>query len=204
MLSMDSANSNGKPKASGGKHKLPAGRASRQDLTKQPASDAHSGKTTGTSASDAAAAAELSSAHTPAKQPVSSPASSARQPEQQVTPASETADVSASQDAQPQAATPVTKPSAWGGLTNPASSPVTGFRVSGFSTPQGQKAEGTLWPSPLFGTPAAPQAAQGTAGLTTPTSAGAAKKTKPPRKGGLSMFLSGAAEDVQSAIHKAL
>ena len=191
MLSMDSANSNGKLKASGGKHKSPAGRASRQDMTKQLASDAHSDKATIAPASDAAAT-ELSSAHTPAKQSLSSPASSARQPEQQISPVSETADVL--EDAQSQAATPVTKPSAWSSLTNPASSPVTGFRVSGFSTPQGQKAEASLWPSPLSGTPAAPAAAQGTAGLTTPTSAGAAKKPKPPRKGGLSMFLSGAVE----------
>lgn len=81
------------------------------------------------------------------------------------------------------------KPSAWGqARTCP---PAASLRVSGFSTPEKQKADALAWATAASG----PSLDLGTAGSTsTPSSSApsaAAKKVKPPRKGGLSMFLSG-------------
>lgn len=82
------------------------------------------------------------------------------------------------------------KPSAWGqARTCP---PAASLRVSGFSTPEKQKADAPAWATAASG----PSLGFGSAGSTsTPSSSSApsaaAKRVKPPRKGGLSMFLSG-------------
>lgn len=82
------------------------------------------------------------------------------------------------------------KPSAWGqARTCP---PAASLRVSGFSTPEKQKADAPAWATAASG----PSLGFGSVGSTsTPSSSSApsaaAKRVKPPRKGGLSMFLSG-------------
>ncbi|KAL0037443.1 hypothetical protein WJX79_008419 [Trebouxia sp. C0005] len=90
------------------------------------------------------------------------------------------------------AAVATTKPSAWGSSAA-ASSSVASLRVSGFETPLGHRAEGSAWCSPV-GAPMPSPAPLSSSMLGTPPSTGAAKKTKPARKGGLSMFLSGELE----------
>ncbi len=203
-LSMDS--SNGKLKQAGGKHKLGPSRASRQDLSEQP----NQALTTDLSLSTDAGAAALPAAADDAKD-----LSTANVPEcvqdaaeltpsrliptgpthaESVTPAAElsTALSTAQQTAAAAAADTAgssVKPSAWGSCTT-ASSPVASLRISGFTTLLGQKAEGTAWSSPIGGPMTSP-APLGSSLFSTPPSSGAAKKTKPPRKGGLSMFLSG-------------
>ena len=95
-----------------------------------------------------------------------------------------------------QACTPAASASASGSRTSAwghaNSSPVASLRVSGFGTPQGQKAEAPVWATPST---VSPLNFASTGSLTTHSAApsAAAKKAKPPRKGGLSMFLSGAA-----------
>lgn len=80
--------------------------------------------------------------------------------------------------------------SAWGqAQTCP---PAASLRVSGFSTPEKQKADPPAWATAVSG----PFPSFGSAGgISMPSSSSApsaaAKKMKPPRKGGLSMFLSG-------------
>ena len=81
------------------------------------------------------------------------------------------------------------RPSAWGQANT---SPVASFRVSGFSTPQGHRTEPTAWATPTTVSPLSFGATGGSAAAPSfPNPSAAAKKAKPPRKGGLSMFLSG-------------
>lgn len=78
-------------------------------------------------------------------------------------------------------------PSVW---QRPANQSAAGFTISGFSTPQSQKTAAAAWPSPSGGSLVASD--QGHVPSASPTPSGAASRAKPPRKGGLSMFLSGA------------
>ena len=78
-------------------------------------------------------------------------------------------------------------PSAW---QRPVNNTAAGFTISGFSTPQGQKTAAAAWPSPSGGSVVASDQG-GHVPAASPSPSGAASRAKPPRKGGLSMFLSG-------------
>ncbi len=205
-LSMDSFGSGGKHKSTAGKHRAMASRASRQNLAEQPRqaqnsdqgmSEAAAGPSAGHAAdqgavglTDAQEGDQTSAGVTPSRpQPVP------KAPLTPVTQLSTTANVAQQIESAPHAdsaaaaAVAVTKPSAWGSSAA-ASSPVASLRVSGFDTPLGHKAEGSAWCSPI-GAPMPSPVPLSSSMLGTPPSLGAAKKTKPARKGGLSMFLSG-------------
>ena len=203
-LSMDSFGSGGKHKSTAGKHRAMASRASRQNLAEQPRqaqdqgmseaaagpSDGHAADQGAVGLTDAQEGDQTSAGVTPSRsQPVP------KAPLTPVTQLSTTANVAQQIDSAPHAdsaaaaALAVTKPSAWGSSVA-ASSPVASLRVSGFDTPLGHKAEGSAWCSPIGASVPSPMPLSSSA-LGTPPSLGAAKKTKPARKGGLSMFLSG-------------
>ena len=202
-LSMDSFGSGGKQKSTAGKHRAVASRASRQNLAEQPRqaqdqgmseaaagpSDGHAADQGAVGLTDAQEGDQTSAGVTPSRpQPV---------PKAPLTPASQLstiANVAQQAESAPHAdsaaaAVAMTKPSAWGSSVA-ASSPVASLRVSGFDTPLGHKAEGSAWCSPI-GAPMPSPVPLSSSMLGTPPSLGAAKKTKPARKGGLSMFLSG-------------
>lgn len=204
-LSMDSIGSGGKHKSTAGKHRPTASRASRQNLAEQPrqAQDSNQGEceaAVGPSAGHAAdeGAVGLTDAQdsdqTSAGVTPSHPQPVPKAPLTPVTQPSTTANVAQQIESAPHAdsaaaAVAMTKPLPWGGSAA-ASSPVASLRVSGFDTPLGHKAEGSAWCSHVGASMPSPVPLSSSM-LGTPPSLGAAKKTKPARKGGLSMFLSG-------------
>ena len=185
-LSVDSSGS----KSRSNKHRQGASRLSSRQNLSQPAQDAP--------AADSSTPQQAES--TPLEQAIQSEAESClpcpdtqlHTPAQTCTPASQLSTPMPS--SQPQASgisgsasASGSRQSAWG---HAHTSPVASLRVSGFSTPQGQKAEAPAWATPCI---VSPLNFASTGSLATPSSApsAAAKKAKPPRKGGLSMFLSG-------------
>ena len=203
-LSMDSFGSGGKHKSIAGKHRATASRASRQNLAEQPrqAQDSNQGKSeAGAGPSDGQSAVGLTDAQegdqTSTELTPSRPQPVPKAPLTPVTQLSAIPNVAQQTEAAPHAdsaaaaAVAMNKPSAWGGsAAAAASSPVVSLRVSGFDTPLGHKAEGSAWCSPMGASMPSPVPLSSST-LGTPPSLGAAKKTKPARKGGLSMFLSG-------------
>lgn len=203
-LSMDSFGSGAKHKLTAGKHRATASRASRQNLSEQPrqAQDSNQGKSEAAAGPRAAHAADqgavgltdaqqsdqTSAELTPScSQPVpKAPPNPVAQLSTVANAAQQTESAHADSAA---AAAAMIKPSAWGSSAA-ASSPVASLRVSGFDTPLGHKAEGSAWCSPIGASVPSP-VPLGSSTLGTPPSLGAAKKPKPARKGGLSMFLSG-------------
>ena len=189
-LSIDSSTS--KAKSSTGKHRPAASRlASRQDLS----------KSLPTQAWDAGSSSMPADIQPPAPQQSPkdtmelgshSPGSLLDRPAQSCVPApqlSTPGPTSHPEAAGPSAAASFgSRPSAWGHAHTGL--PAASLRVSGFSTPDRQKVEAPVWGTPVSGPPLSFGSAGGTC---TPSSAlsAAAKKVKPPRKGGLSMFLSG-------------
>ena len=194
-LSMDSLNSNSKHKGAASKHKAAISRAHRQSLTEQPKGASHTHQDQGASAAATSAveqgAVSSSQAQGLDQAPAElTPARTVPTPKAPITPVTQliTA-MGAEQQTEARSAVSNAKPCAWGSSAT-ASSPVASLRVSGFDTPLGQKAEGTAWASPAAGSFASAVPLSSSI-LSTPPSSGAAKKMKPPRKGGLSMFLSG-------------
>ena len=205
-LSMDSFGSGGKHKSTAGKHRPTASRASRQNLAEQPRqaqdsnqgiseaaagpSDGHAADQGAVGLTDAQEGDQTSAEVTPSR-----PQLVPKAPLTSVTQVSATANVAQQTesathaDSAAAAAVAMTKPPAWGSSAA-ASSPVASLRVSGFDTPLGHKAEGSAWCSPIGASMPSPVPLSSSM-LGTPPSLGAAKKTKPARKGGLSMFLSG-------------
>lgn len=181
-LSLDSSASKRKPRAS--KHRAPTSQLSRLSMT---ASDQHTAQddTAGpddmSSVMDSTHAQPMSSSST--KLDAERDLSSAADPEQ-----------SLAEAAPPEAPLPV--PSAWQRPSDASA----GFTISGFSTPQGTKATGTAWPSPSGGAVGVPAEASHTPAAS-PASGSIGSRAKPPRKGGLSMFLSGAALAILAQCH---
>ena len=206
-LSMDSFGSGGKHKSTAGRHRATASRASRQNLSEQPgqAQDPNLGKSEAAPGPSAGHAADQGAVglpdaqegeHTSAEvnfsrtQPVlKAPVTPATQLSTIANVAQQTESAPHAHSAAAAAAVPMIKPSAWG-TSAASSSPVASLRVSGFDTPLGHKAEGSAWCSPIGASVPSPVPFSSSM-LGTPPSLGAAKKTKPARKGGLSMFLSG-------------
>ena len=202
-LSMDSFGSGGRHKSTAGKHRAAASRASRQNLAEQPrqAQQSNQGKSeAGAGSSDGQIAVGLTDAQegdqTCTELTPSRPRPVPKAPLTPVTQLSAIPNVAQQTESAPHAdsaaaAVAMNKPSAWGGsAAAAASSPVVSLRVSGFDTPLGHKAEGSAWCSPIGASMPSPvPLSSGTLG--TPPSLGVAKKPKPARKGGLSMFLSG-------------
>ncbi len=205
-LSMDSFGSGSKSTA--GKHRATASRASRQNLAEQPrqARDSDQGESEAAAGPSAGHAAEhravgVTDAHesdqTSAEATPSRPQPVPKAPLTPVTQLPTIANVAKQAESAPHAdsaataaaAVAMSKPSAWGSSVA-ASSPVASLRVSRFDTPLGHKAEGSAWCSPAGASMPSPVPLSSSM-LSTPPSLGAAKKTKPARKGGLSMFLSG-------------
>ena len=204
VLSMESATSRGKP--GGGKLRPGASRlSSRQDLSQAPT----------TQALDAGSSMTASDTPLPPAPPQRSapqhltelesdtPSALPDRPAQSCFPATqlsgptcttrpESVAAASSSLSSSAAAASGSKASGWGQAgTCPAAA---SLRVSGFSTPEKQKADVPAWATAVSG----PSLSFGSAGgISTPSSSSApsaaAKKVKPPRKGGLSMFLSGEA-----------
>lgn len=186
-LSMDSSTSKSKS-STAEKHKPAASRlSSRQDFSHPPAQAVDVGNTatkgTPSQQGPTKAPTELES-HAP-QALLDRPAQSGISATQLSMPVPEP-EAASSSAAAAAASASGGKPSAWG--CPQASSPAASLRVSGFSTPQRQKAE-----LPAWATPASVPPVSFASSASTPPSvpSAAAKKVKPPRKGGLSMFLSG-------------
>ena len=203
-LSMDSSKSHSKPKGLvTGKHKAAASRASRQalsdavweagipGLTDSADAAGESSQDAAASSSDMPEAGDQQPADQVSSSPVPTSSASGRlfAPASQIavpTAATRQADMGTEAES---AAASAAKASAWGKSAN---SPVTSLRVSGFMTPLGHKADGPVAGfSPVGGSAASPALLGNNGVFGTPISSGAGKKAKPPRKGGLSMFLSG-------------
>lgn len=188
-LSMDSSTSKSKS-SSAGKHKQAASRlSSRQDLSHPLAQalDASNTCPQGTLAPSpqgrTGPPTELES-HAP-QAVLDRPAQCGIPATQLSTPAPQ-AEAASTSAAPAAAAASGGKPSAWGCPQAPP--PAASLRVSGFSTPQRQKAEVPAWATPA----SVPPVSFASSASTLPYApSAAAKKVKPPRKGGLSMFLSG-------------
>ena len=200
-LSMDSSKSHSKPKGLvTGKHKAAASRASRQALSEAVWEAGIPGLTdsvdaAGESSQDADSDMPEAGDQQPADQVSSSPIPTSSASGRLFAPASQIAvPTAATRQADmgteaESASASAAKASAWGKSAN---SPVTSLRVSGFMTPLGHKADGPVAGfSPVGGSAASPALVGNNGVFGTPTSSGAGKKAKPPRKGGLSMFLSG-------------
>lgn len=194
-LSMDSSTSNSKHKGAASKHKAGTSRANRQNLIEQPKGASHRHQDQAESAATPSiveqGAVSSSEAQGLDQLPAElTPARTMPTPKAPSTPVAQLSTaMNAEQQTEARSAVSNAKPSAWGSSAT-ASSPVASLRVSGFDTPLGQKAEGAAWASPIAGSFASAVPLSSSI-LSTPPSSGAAKKMKPPRKGGLSMFLSG-------------
>ena len=193
-LSMDSLNSNSKHKGAASKHKAAISRAQRQSLTEQPKGASHTHQDQGASAAATSAVEQGAVSSSQAQgldQPPAelTPSRTMPTPKAPITPVTQLTTAMAAEQPTEARSAANAKPCAWGSSAT-ASSPVASLRVSGFDTPLGQKAEGTAWASPAAGSFASAVPLSSSI-LSTPPSSGAAKKMKPPRKGGLSMFLSG-------------
>lgn len=170
--SLDSSAGKRRPRT--GKHKQPSSQLSRLSMT---ASDQDSAQL-----DTAGPDLPLSPTHLQQAQPASQSATPANA-EQDLS-STTLLDQASSSAAAVEAVSPM--PSAW----QRPDTTSTGFTISGFSTPQPQKTAATAWPSPRGGSLGMFDQA-GPVHTASPSSGGPASRAKPPRKGGLSMFLSG-------------
>lgn len=168
--SLDSSAGKRRPRT--GKHKQPSSQLSRLSMT---ASDQDSAQL-----DTAGPDLPLSPTRLQQAQPASQTTANAEQDLVSTT----LLDQASSSAAAVEAVSPV--PSAW----QRPDTTSTGFTISGFSTPQPQKTAATAWPSPRGGSLGMFDQA-GPVHTASPSSGGPASRAKPPRKGGLSMFLSG-------------
>ena len=199
MLSMDSATSRGK--SGGGKHRPGASRlSSRQDLSQAtPTQPLDAGSSMMASDTPAPETPLRSAPQQPTELECGTSSALLASPAQSCLPATQLSTPSCTTQSESTAtalslssaaaAASDSKASAWGQVRT-CPPPAASVRVSGFSTPEKQKAD--AWATAASG----PSLSFGSAGgISTPSSASApsaaAKRMKPPRKGGLSMFLSG-------------